>query len=180
VHASAALVGTYGLRANIADRKEMYVADATPSAAISYHARFRFDPNSVVITSGKTHDVFHGLNRSGTAVITVQVRAATGGYQVRVGSLLRSGSTTYSSWSSMTDAPHTIEIGWQAATTSTGQNGAQRLWLDGTLTQAQTTLANGTTRVDEARLGPQVIPSGVTGTEYFDHFASTVTSYIGP
>jgi hypothetical protein len=109
----------------------------------------------------------------------VQVRSATGGYQVRVTTLLNSGSSTSSAWFDLSDAPHTIEVGWQAATTATGKNGAQRIWLDGTLAQAQTTLANGTTRIEEARLGPQVIPTGIAGTEYFDAFASTKTTYIG-
>jgi hypothetical protein len=133
----------------------------------------------VVIGSGKIHDIFHGLNGAAATVITVQVRSATGGYQVRVGSLLKSGSMAYSSWSNLSDAPHTVEVGWQAASTSSGSNGVQKLWLDGAVAQAQTTLANGTTRVDEARLGPQVIPAGVAGVEYFDAFASTRTSYIG-
>ena len=34
-------------------------------------------------------------------------------------------------------------------------------------------------RVTEARLGPQGVPSGVHGVEYFDDFVSTLTSYIG-
>ena len=179
VHTSAALLGTYGLRANIVSRNQMYVADITPSAANAYHARFGFDPNSVAIGSGKIHDIFHGLNSAGATVITAQVRSATGGYQVRIGSLLKSGSLTYSPWASLSDAPHAIEIGWQAAATSTGSNGVQQLWVDGALAHAQTTLANGTTRVDEARLGPQAIPTGVAGVEYFDAFASTTGSYIG-
>ena len=48
VTTSATLAGTYGLRANIANRNNMYVADVTPAAERSYHARFRFDPNSVI------------------------------------------------------------------------------------------------------------------------------------
>ena len=179
VQTSAALSGSYGLHASLVNRNQMYVADITPSVASVYNARFVFDPNSVTIGSGKVHDLFHGLDAGARTALTVQIRAATGGYQVRVGSLLRSGSTTYSSWWAITDSPHTMEIGWQAASTQTGNNGAQRLWIDGTLRQAQTTLANGTTRLEEARLGPQVIPTGVAGTEYFDAFVSTLGTFIG-
>ena len=179
VQTSAALSGTYGLHASLVNRNQMYVADITPSAASAYNARFVFDPNSVTIGSGKVHDLFHGLDAG--------ARTALDGPGPR-GDRRLPGSRRLTApvgldhvlvVVDLTDAPHTIEIGWQAASTPTGNNGAQRLWLDGTLRQAQTTLANGTTRLEEARLGPQVIPTGVAGTEYFDAFASTLGSFIG-
>ena len=63
---------------------------------------------------------------------------------------------------------------------ASGKNGTVGLWIDGTPGSTLGGLTNGSGRIDAARLGPQSIPSGVSGTEYFDGFASTTTRYIGP
>ena len=39
---------------------------------------------------------------------------------------------------------------------------------------------NDTCRLEEVRLGSSGLSSGTSGTEYFDAFASTCTTYIGP
>ncbi len=178
VTSSAALAGIYGLRANIANRNDMYVADTTPTAERSYHARFRFDPNSVTIGSGKIHDIFVATNTAGTTNLRVQVTSASNAYMVRTGTLLSSGSTKYSAWTHITDVPHSIEVAWQAATS--GSNGSSNLYIDGSLVTSVTGLANSSARIDSVRLGPQGIGSGIAGVEYFDAFASTRSSYIGP
>ncbi len=175
---TAALAGAYGLRANIANRNDMYVVDTTPTAERSYHARFNFDPNSVSIGSGKIHDVFVGTNASGAANLRVQVTSASNAYMVRTGTLLSSGSIKYSAWTHITDAPHSIEVAWQAATS--GSNGSTILYVDGSLVASATGLANSSARIDSVRLGPQSVGSGIAGVEYFDSFASTRSGYIGP
>ena len=131
------------------------------------------------MVSGKTHTIFTGRASAGTNTLFLQVRKASGGYEVRVGTRLNSGTTKYTVWSLISDAPHSIEIGWTAATTTSGTNGALSLWIDGSTKPGVTKLANGSQRVDDARLGPQTIPTGISGVELFDGFVSTVTSYIG-
>jgi hypothetical protein len=157
----------------------MYVADATPVAATSYHARFRFDPNTVTIPVGKQHDLARALTGSGATAARVQLRRTATGYQVRVGWLTASGGSGSGAWVTLTDAPHTIEVAWSAATTSTAKNGTVVLYLDGVQVSATTTASNGTVRVESFRLGPQSVTSGTSGTEYFDDFVSTLTTYIG-
>ena len=178
VTTSAALAGTYGLRANIANRNDMYVADATPTAERSYHVRFGFDPNTVTIGAGKIHDILVGTNATGTASLRVQITSSANGYMLRTGSLLNSGSTKYSSWTHITDAPHSIEVAWQAATS--GSNGSCTLYVDGSSATSVTGLANSSMRIDSVRLGPQGVGTGIAGVEYFDGFASTRSGYIGP
>ena len=179
VTAAAARSGAAGLQAVIGNTTAMYVADTTPSALTSYHARFAYAPNTITIGSGKTHDLLDVLDASNTAQAVVQVTKNNGNYQIRA--TTRSGSSTKTTnWYTVTNATHSIEIGWQAATTSGGTNGSLTLWIDGASKQTVTGVANGSARVETARLGPQNIGSGISGTEYLDSFASTRTGYIGP
>ena len=92
-----------------------------------------------------------------------------------------SGSYTSTSWFTISNARHVIEVAWQAASTSTSTDGSLSLWLDGALEQTRSGIANGTYRLEEVRLGPSSgLTSNVSGTEYYDAFVSTRTSYIGP
>lgn len=180
VTTAAALGGTRGLQAVITNRTDSYVSDVTPSNLATYHARFRFDPNGVSIASGKSHKLLTARNASGTTTLAVEVRKGSGGrYEVRAGSRLNSGSTAWTAWAPLTDDRHTIEVGFAAATTASGANGSTTLWIDGAAAASKTGLKNGSQRVDAVRLGPQAIPAGVSGTEYFDDFVSTVSSTIG-
>jgi hypothetical protein len=156
----------------------MYVADVTPTAETSYHARFKFDPNTVTIGSGTSHDIFVATNSAGTANLRLQITKSSRSYQIRTATTLNSGSIKYSNWVTFTDAPHSIEVVWQAA--ASGSTGSSTLYIDGTQVSSVAGLANSSTRIDSARLGPQSLPSGVSGVEYFDAFASTRTTYIGP
>ena len=179
VTAAAARAGTFGLQAQVSGTTGMYVADTTPTALASYHARFAYAPNSISITSGRTHDLLDVLDATNTAQAVVQVTKNGSNYQIRA--TVRSGSSTKTTnWYTITNATHSIEIGWQAATTSGGTNGSITLWIDGVSKHTVTGVANGTARIETSRLGPQNIASGISGTEYLDSFASTRTTYIGP
>ena len=178
VSTTAALAGTYGLRASISNRNDMYVVDTTPAAVSSYHARFVFDPNSAVIGSGKVHDIFVALDASGASNLRIQVAPRSRGYQLRTGTTLDSGVVTYSTWVNITDSPHNVEVSWIAATGSSA--GTATLYVDGSPSAVVTGLVDGSRRIDTVRLGVQNVPTGVSGTEYFDAFASTRSSYVGP
>ena len=178
VSAASALAGSFGMQAVMTDTTSMYVTDSTPAALPGYHARFRYSPNGASIGGTNGHDMFSGLDANGRTLVVAQVRAATGGYEIRVGAN-SSGTVKYSAWTAVTNAAHTIEVSWQAATTSAGKNGLASIWIDGTLKQSVAALTNGTQRLEDARLGPHNLSRTVTGTEYFDAFASTKGSYIG-
>jgi hypothetical protein len=178
VSAASALAGSFGMQAVMTGTTSMYVTDSTPVALPGYHARFRYSPNGASIGGTNGHDIFVGLDANGKTLVVAQARAATGGYEIRVGAN-SSGTVKYSAWTAVTNAAHTIEVSWQAATTSVGKNGLASIWIDGTLKQSVAALTNGTQRLEDARLGPQNLSRTVTGTEYFDAFASTKGSYIG-
>ena len=173
VTSAAKLTGSFGLQARIVSTGQMYVVDATPNAAVSFVAGFQFDPNSVVSSGTKTHDVFRAMTATATSAIVVQLRGASGGYHVRAGTRLANGTMKYTAWVAFSDAPHAIKLTWLAAPTSTGSNGSMSMSVDGFTAGSLTTLANGPVRIDEVRLGAQGIAAGISGTEYYDAYTST-------
>jgi hypothetical protein len=181
VTANAALVGTRGLQALINSTQSLYVSDVSPAAESVYHARFYFSPNGITMNNGKSHDIFVGRSSSGAAIFRLQFQRTSGVYQVRGIVRTNSGAEQTTNWYTISNASHAIEVAWQAASTTSGSNGSLSLWIDGTLKQTRSNVANGSYRLEEVRLGAvSGVTSGISGTEYFDAFASTRSTYIGP
>jgi hypothetical protein len=181
VSTPAALVGTRGLQALLDDNVAIYLTDDTPNAEPRYRARFYFDPNSIPMTSGNAHYIFYGYSGSSTVVARVEFRFASGVYQIRAAARDDASTWTASNWFTLSDAPHFIEIDWQAATAVGANNGSLTLWLDGAQQANLTGIDNDTRRIDRVRLGAIAgIDSGTRGTYYFDAFESRRSTYIGP
>ncbi|MBI5566435.1 MAG: S8 family serine peptidase [Chloroflexi bacterium] len=180
VTTAAALSGKWGLQALINSTRALYVSDASPANEATYHARFYFAPNSVTMSNGKAHNVLVGYSASGAIVFRVEFRRSSNVYQLRGVARTNSGSNLATNWYTISDASHAIEIEWQAASTASGTNGALSLWIDGTVKQTRSGVANGNYRVEEVRLGAINVVSGIAGTEYFDGFVSTRNTTIGP
>jgi hypothetical protein len=112
--------------------------------------------------------------------VRIDFRRSAGSYQIRafVGNDT-SGEAT--AWFTISDAPHSIDFDWEAATAAGANNGFFSLWIDGTAAASLTGLDNDTLRIEQVRLGPYVgIDGGTLGTEYFDGFVSRRLTYIGP
>jgi hypothetical protein len=71
---AAALVGSYGLQARIDDNNSIYVRDDTPALETQYRASFRFDPNSITMSSGNAHYIFYGYSGTSTVVLRIEFR----------------------------------------------------------------------------------------------------------
>jgi hypothetical protein len=175
------LIGSQGMQAVINDTANIYVTDDTPNAEPRYRARFYFDPNSIPMASGDNHFIFYGYSGTSTIVLRVQFRFSNGNYQVRA-ALRNDGSTwTNSSWFTISNATHYIEIDWRAATGAGANNGGLTLWIDGTQQADLTTVDNDTRRIDRVRLGTIAgIDTRTRGTYYFDAFESRRQTPIGP
>jgi uncharacterized protein YjiK len=172
VSAAAALVGAQGMAALIDNTTSMYVRDDTPTNEPRYRARFYFDPNSITMADGNTHRIMVARN-AGVDLVRLEFRRANLNYQVQAVIRTDAGSYIGTSWYTVTDAPHPIEIDWQAATSAGANNGSLSLWIDDTLSQTLSGIDNDTHRVEQARLGPlQGVDAGTSGTEYFDAFES--------
>jgi hypothetical protein len=177
---AAALVGNYGLQALLDDNNAIYCTDNTPNAEPRYRARFYFDPNSISMVSGDSHRIFYGYNGTSKVVLRVEFRRSSGNYQLRAGILTDGSSWNNSSWFTITDASHSVEFDWRAATAAGANDGGLTLWIDGTQKANLIGVDNDTWRIDQVRLGAVAsIDSGTRGTYYFDAFESRRQSYIG-
>ena len=181
VSAAAALVGSQGMQALIDDNNANYVNDDSPNAEPRYRARFYFDPNSIPMASGDAHMIFKGFVGTSTEVFKVEFRKFGVDYQIQV-SIADDGSNFISSsFFTISDAVHFIELDWWAATAVGANNGGLTLWIDGVQKAVLTGIDNDTRRVDQARLGAlSAIDTGTRGTYYFDAFESRRLNYIGP
>jgi RHS repeat-associated protein/CSLREA domain-containing protein len=181
VSTAAALKGTYGLQTVIDDNNSIFVTDDTPAAEPRYRARFYFDPNSITMASGDAFFIFKGYTGTSTDVLRMEVRNSSGAYQLR-GGLLTDGSVwTNTNWFTITDASHSMEVDWRAASAAGANDGALTLWIDGNQLADLTGVDNDTWRIDRDRLGAiSGVDTGTRGTYYLDAFESRRTSYIGP
>jgi hypothetical protein len=173
VTGAAALQGSFGMRALITGNTPGYVTDNTPANETGYHARFYFHPNATVENG---HQIFVGRNTAGTIIFRVEYRRTNAGVlQIRA-RVLRSGGQTSTSWYSITNAAHAIEIDWQSSAIA-----SFRLYIDGALKQTLSGMNTSAYLLDSVRLGPSAgLGGGSSGTEYFDSFVSNRNSYIGP
>lgn len=189
ITATAKMVGNLGMQVAVNGTTLRYVIDNSPNNETTYRARFYFNPNgtSTGTNNAIPQDIFVGRNTGGTTIFRVQYqRIGTNPnftYQVRVGTLVGggtgNGSYTYTNWQTISNAAHSIEIAWQSAASST-----LSLYVDST-TASQTLTGLNTNftayRIRSVRLGAVGGGTGMTGTEYFDAFASTRgTTVIGP
>jgi hypothetical protein len=181
VNASAALVGSQGLRAVINNTASIYVTDDTPNVEARYRVRFYFDPNSITMSNGNAHYIFYGYTGPSTDVVRIEFRRSSGLYQLQAALRNDKSSWTTGSWITISDAPHFIELDWRASTAAGANNGSLAFWIDGVQQASLTGVDNDTRRIDRIRLGAvSGLDSGTSGTYYFDAFESRKQTYIGP
>lgn len=177
----AALIGNYGLQAVIDDKNAIYVTDDSPDLEPRYRARFYFDPNSITMANNDAHYIFQGYSDVSTEVLRIEFRYSKRSYQIRAAFRKDGSAWANSSWFTISDATHFIEIDWRAATAGGANNGGLTLWIDGTQRANLTGMDNDTRRIDRVQLGAVAgIDTGTRGTYYFDGFESRRQTYIGP
>jgi hypothetical protein len=179
---AAALIGSCGMQALIDDNTGIYVADYTPLAEPHYRARFYFDPNSISMVNGNSHNIFYGITGSSTTLFRIGFRYTTAtGYQLDIAMINDAGVWTSSTYTNLSDATHFIEIEWLAASGVGANDGLMKLWIDGSQALSLSGMDTDARRVDAIRLGAvQGIDTGTRGTTFFDEFESRRSSYIGP
>lgn len=120
INLPAAMEGSYGLEiANPGDLS--YVEYSGMGNQSHLRCGFRFDPNSFTIGDGNVFEIGF-FDQSG-----VEIRKSSGDIQVRAWGI------DYSSWYTITDGPHTIEVDWKAESTPGGGDGYTKLYIDGIL-----------------------------------------------
>ena len=174
VTAGAAMQGVKGMRAKIDDNRPIYVLDKTPLNEMVYDVKFHFDPNSIRMANLDSHNILSGEDNQGTFVtaLRLDLRFANGGYQLRALSRNDDQTWTATAWSTISDAPHQIEVEWDAA--SPGQtDGNLKLKIDDTVVSDLQGLDNNNFRIDRVKLGAvRGLDTGTRGTYFFDQFES--------
>jgi hypothetical protein len=171
----AAMVGVYGMRALIDDNIAIFVQDESPNGESIYNIVFHFDPHSIAMANLDTHTIFlaQDFQASWTSAIQVEFRSMGGAYQLRARARNDNLTWTNTNWFTITDAPHQIEVEWDAATGPGQNDGKLKFKIDGLVKGNRTGLDNDTLRIDRARFGaPGGIDTGTRGTEFFDQFES--------
>ncbi|MEO8392377.1 MAG: choice-of-anchor Q domain-containing protein, partial [Chloroflexota bacterium] len=171
---------TYGLQVPIASTASAYVTDDSPNAEAHYRARFYFDPNSLVMANGSNFFLVYAYQGTSTVVLQMQMQFSNGSYQVRTGALNDAGSVVYTSYVTISDAPHMIELNWLASSAVGANNGTLTTWIDQVQQPTLSGIDNDTRRIDRVRLGTVAgLDAGTSGTIYFDAFVSRRLTYIG-
>lgn len=180
---AAAMSGARGLQAVIDDGGRMFVQDESPDAESRYRVRFGFDPNGFVPGDDTQRVVIlQAFSRTPERkkLLMLMVRRVNGQYRmmakVRIDDLGMVGTP----WIAFSDAPHTIELDWKRAMSSTSNDGHLQLWIDGTSASLLSGLDNAASFLDFVRLGAVGVRPNSSGTIYFDRFVSRRASYIGP
>jgi hypothetical protein len=182
VSAAAKYQGDFGMEALIDDTGSIYVYDDTPRAEKGYRARFYFDPNSLVMSSGDHHTIFDGQDTATTAqIFTVGMNYDNGDYRLYASARRDNYSWGYTGYHTISDDWHVLEIEWQAASAAGANDGYLKLWIDDTLVDTISSVDNDTYSTGQIKLGATSgVDAGTSGTIYFDAFESRRETFIGP
>ena len=177
VSAPAALAGTsFGLSVLIDDATVIY-GEQTISAPASnvIRARFYLDPNTLTMASLDKFVILQVRSSGGpvSSVLQAELRFSSG-YFLKMFLGNDAAGFPFTSFISITDAPHLVEMVLTRATTSTASDGQADLWIDGVLVESITDEDNfdAFAAIDAVRLGAAFgIDAGTSGTFYLDELA---------
>jgi hypothetical protein len=171
-----------GMQGVVDDTAGLYVQDDSPRGEKHYRARFHLDPNGYDPGEALAHRrtrMFIAFTEPSRRVLAVVLRRLGGSYSVMARARLDDNSQTNTPFFPITDAPHSIEVELYAANGPDTNDGALRLFIDGTQVADIFGLDNSLSGVDFARLGALSVKAGASGTLYWDEFQSRRLSYIG-
>lgn len=176
VAAAAALVGSYGVKSHLANTNPQY--GAVPISETPYHRnRMWFDPNSLTCVGGPLVTTCASYFSSGVAVARWRL-VYDSGFKIRIAARLDSGSDSASSDTSITDAPHLMDLYFGRSSEAGANDGFLRLWIDESEVLSLTGLDNDTISPDSLRVGAPLGPdASMTGDCYFDSIRVNYTGY---
>jgi hypothetical protein len=178
VTSGSAQAGTYKMQANVIGGSSGYAQDNTPFVDASYHARFYVNPSALTGLGGTARTVFVGLDAAGATVFSVQIRRNSGQDQVSATvSRQGGGGSSTTGWYSISNSGWTpIEISWAGATSA-----SFTLRVNAVNVQTISGINTNAFRLDTVRLGLiGPVGGGLGGSLWFDSFASTRRTAVGP
>jgi len=191
VAAAAALAGTvYGLNVLIDDTTAIYgIKSGLNDTSGKLRARFYIDPNTLTMATDDQFIVWRAQNTSTASLAKVDLyRSAAPAYRIQVTIFNDAGAGTASSFYTITDEPHYIEIYLQRAATSISSDGSLQLWIDGVSKQTISGIDNYDRfpNFDIIHLGAIAnLDAGTSGTLYLDQLVvnddgSEIGAYVPP
>ncbi|MCB1054606.1 MAG: trypsin-like peptidase domain-containing protein [Acidobacteria bacterium] len=181
VTAAAFLAGTsLGMAVDVADLDDKYLIDDLPADQASYHARFYFDPNSLVLPHNKRFKIFQVRASDNRRLLTLVFREESGSYVLLAKSHQDDGTWAKTPWIGYDDNPHYVEVEWTQSSAIGANDGRLRMWIDGALVSTVTGIDNDERGAIDARFGEVGgLDAGTSGTFYLDHFEARKLGYIG-
>jgi hypothetical protein len=180
VTTGAALVGSYGLRCLVNDGTAIY-GDKAFTATPVFRGRFYIDPNSFSYGAGDT-EVMYLSNSSLADVAAINFLGGSPyGFELYAVNDADSWSLAAST-TTMSDAPHYVEIYVVAATQAGKNDGVMQVWLDGAYIGGLTNIDSDVRALTIANVRFGAKPwNNPSGTLFLDDFkANGDGSVIGP
>jgi hypothetical protein len=122
------------MRARIDDNNALYVQDNTPKNERTYNVSFYFDPHSISMAELDSHTILSAQDYQSpafVAAVRVELRFSGGSYQIRAGARNDDLLWTNTVFFNISDAPHEIEVEWDAASAPGNNDGRLKLKIDG-------------------------------------------------
>jgi hypothetical protein len=179
---TSAYQGSYGLQALIDDNSNLRAIDSSPLDETHYRARFYFNPNSLVMSSGKAHFILDGMYLdTNDAILRIELIYENGQYKLRTRVMKDNYAYINSSKYVISDDWHVVEVEWQASSAPGANDGFINFWIDGNLMETISNIDNDLHTIGEVRLGATAgVDAGTAGSMFFDNFESRRNTYIGP
>jgi len=169
VSATAALTGSYGLAVTPIVGYICQGMRATGTRTTRLRQAFQFDPNSLTLSAG-TYLYIAASAFSNDVSHTIAYTNNGGVYKIMAGAIKDDNVKSWTSMYEITDAPHLIEVDWQASSAAGANDGFISLWIDGALQQTVANVDNDTKRAGYPAIGCMQAPAGFSGTYYLDHW----------
>ncbi|MEN8242314.1 MAG: hypothetical protein ABFS17_10365 [Chloroflexota bacterium] len=177
---AAAINGAWGACVDRGTDKRKQLIDETPVYQTAFNARFNIDMNSLSIAEG-TRFRFMQVKMGADRPFFIVLKRQGGQYLIQLNTLIDGLTKVKTGWYLLSNAPHTIEVDWQAASSPGGNNGWAEIILDGSTLEYLSGLDNDTIFVDTFKIGftSRLDGKAISGIFYLDDIATSNDGYIG-
>ena len=142
--------------------------------------RFNLDINSLWMAEG-TRFRFVQVKMGAERPFFIVLKKLGGQYLIQLNALIDDRTKLKTAWYPLSNAPHTIEVDWHAATGAGNNDGNAALYLDDALLAMLMSLDNDTIYVDTFKIGftSRLDGKPISGIFYLDDIATSNSAYIG-
>ncbi|MGW8177849.1 MAG: hypothetical protein ACWGQW_03530 [bacterium] len=173
---ASVLVGAYGMEVTCDDTSVHYGFNSLSISTGEIRFRFYLDPNGLTMDNGDDIDLCRiqcdGSYSFIDELCTVIMRYSSGVYQVQLNVEPDNGIDRQTTWTTITDNSHYIEVLMQSESTDGAADGVAKIWIDGVETSGSITDLenyNVFATIDGVRFGIAYgQESGTTGSFYLD------------